>query len=197
MPSVAIREGVCKSFDITKEHFQNQYDNVPFRHFIYNSAKPSDVKTFATSSSIEIMIINIDAFKKAENVINQESEKFNGETAMKYIQNTNPIVIIDEPQSVDNTDKAKEAIASLNPLFILKYSATHRETKNLVFKLTPVDAYQMGLVKQICVLKHNAIYREIFKFLLILSWSTLKIFFKGRNKMRAIRKPTYIAYFGY
>lgn len=151
VPSVAIREGVCKSLDITKEHFQNQYDNVPFRHFIYNSAKPSDVKTFATSSSIEIMIINIDAFKKAENVINQESEKFNGETAMKYIQNTNPIVIIDEPQSVDNTDKAKEAIASLNPLFILKYSATHRETKNLVFKLTPVDAYQMGLVKQICV----------------------------------------------
>lgn len=85
------------------------------------------------------------------NIINQAQDKLNGETAMRYIQDTNPIVIIDEPQSVDNTDKAKEAITSLNPLFILKYSATHRETKNLVYKLTPVDAYQMGLVKQICV----------------------------------------------
>lgn len=162
VPSVAIREGVCKSLDITKEHFENQYDNVPFRHFIYNSGKPSDVKTFAISSSIEIMIINIDAFKKAENVINQESEKFNGETAMKYIQNTNPVVIIDEPQSVDNTDKAKEAISSLNPLFILKYSATHRSMTNLIYKLTPVDAYQMGLVKQICV-SSNAVANDFNK----------------------------------
>ncbi|MBO4897472.1 MAG: DEAD/DEAH box helicase family protein [Clostridia bacterium] len=162
VPSVAIREGVCKSLDITKEHFENQYDNVPFRHFIYNSGKPSDVKTFATSSNIEIMIINIDAFKKAENVINQESEKFNGETAMKYIQNTNPVVIIDEPQSVDNTDKAKEAISSLNPLFILKYSATHRSMVNLIYRLTPVDAYQMGLVKQICV-SSNAVANDFNK----------------------------------
>lgn len=162
VPSVAIREGVSKSLDITKEHFENQYDNVPFRHFIYNSAKPSDVKTFATSSNIEIMIINIDAFKKAENVINQESEKFNGETAMKYIQNTNPVVIIDEPQSVDNTDKAKEAISSLNPLFILKYSATHRSMVNLIYRLTPVDAYQMGLVKQICV-SSNAVANDFNK----------------------------------
>lgn len=162
VPSVAIREGVSKSLDITKEHFENQYDNVPFRHFIYNSGKPSDVKTFATSSNIEIMIINIDAFKKAENVINQESEKFNGETAMKYIQNTNPVVIIDEPQSVDNTDKAKEAISSLNPLFILKYSATHRSVTNLIYRLTPVDAYQMGLVKQICV-SSNAVANDFNK----------------------------------
>ena len=162
VPSVAIREGVSKSLDITKEHFENQYDNVPFRHFIYNSGKPSDVKTFATSSNIEIMIINIDAFKKAENVINQESEKFNGETAMKYIQNTNPVVIIDEPQSVDNTDKAKEAISSLNPLFILKYSATHRAMVNLIYRLTPVDAYQMGLVKQICV-SSNAVANDFNK----------------------------------
>ena len=64
---------------------------------------------------------------------------------------TNPIVIIDEPQSVDNTDKAKEAIASLNPSCVLRYSATHREKINLMYRLTPVDAYQMGLVKQICV----------------------------------------------
>ena len=151
VPSVAIREGVYKSFEITKDHFSALYDNVPYRYFIYNSAKLSDVRQFATGANIEIMIINIDAFKKAENIINQAQDRLNGETAMRYIQDTNPIVIIDEPQSVDNTPKAKEAIVSLNPLCVLRYSATHREKINTVFRLTPVDAYQMGLVKQICV----------------------------------------------
>ncbi|MBM6939837.1 DEAD/DEAH box helicase family protein, partial [Pseudoflavonifractor phocaeensis] len=127
VPSVAIREGVYKSFEITKEHFGLQYDNVPCRYFIYNSAKLSDVRQFATSSNIEVMIINIDAFKKAENIINQAQDRLGGETAMGFIQNTHPIVIIDEPQSVDNTPKAKEAIATLNPLCVLRYSATHRE----------------------------------------------------------------------
>lgn len=145
MPSVAIREGVNKSFQVTEEYFKNQYDSVPYRYFIYNSAKLSDVRTFATSSNIEIMIINIDAFKKAENIINQEQDKPNGETAMRYIQDTNPVVIIDEPQSVDNTPKAKEAITSLNPLCVLRYSATHREKQNLVYRLTPVAVWSKGL----------------------------------------------------
>ena len=162
VPSVAIREGVYKSLEVTREHFENQYDNVPCRYFIYNSSKLSDVRQFATSSNIEIMIINIDAFKKAENIINQAQDKLNGETAMKYIQATNPIVIIDEPQSVDNTDKAKEAIASLNPSCVLRYSATHREKINLMYRLTPVDAYQMGLVKQICV-SSNEVANEFNK----------------------------------
>ena len=151
VPSVAIREGVYKSFEITGEHFGAIYNNVPCRYFIYNSAKLSDVRQFATSSNIEIMIINIDAFRKSENIINQAQDRLNGETAMRYIQDTRPIVIIDEPQSVDNTDKSKEAIASLNPLCVFRYSATHRERINLLYRLTPVDAYQMGLVKQICV----------------------------------------------
>ena len=151
VPSVAIREGVYKSFQVTQEHFGLQYDNVPCRYFIYSSAKLSDVRQFATSSNIEVMIINIDAFKKAENIINQAQDRLNGETAMGFIQNTHPIVIIDEPQSVDNTPKAKEAIATLNPLCVLRYSATHRKKINLLYRLTPVDAYQMGLVKQIAV----------------------------------------------
>ena len=151
VPSVAIREGVYKSFSITAEHFAQHYDNKPCRFFIYNSAKLSDVRRFATSTNIEIMIINIDAFKKAENIINQEQDKLNGESAMNFIKDTRPIVIIDEPQSVDNTPKSKEAIASLNPLCVLKYSATHREKTNLLYRLTPVDAYEMGLVKQIVV----------------------------------------------
>ncbi|MDL2289030.1 DEAD/DEAH box helicase family protein, partial [Oscillospiraceae bacterium OttesenSCG-928-F05] len=156
VPSVAIREGVYKSLQITSDHFGAHYDNVPCRYFIYDSKKLSDVRQFATSGNIEIMIINIDAFKKAENIINQVQDKLNGETAMRFIQDTNPIVIIDEPQSVDNTPKAKEAIASMNPMCVFRYSATHREKINLLYRLTPVDAYQMGLVKQICV-SSNAI----------------------------------------
>ncbi|MCL2286825.1 MAG: DEAD/DEAH box helicase family protein [Firmicutes bacterium] len=151
VPSVAIREGVYKSFQITADHFGAHYDNVPCRYFIYNSAKLSDVRQFATSNNIEIMIINIDAFRKAENIINQQQDKLNGETAMRYIQDTHPVVIIDEPQSVDNTPKSREAIASLNPLCVLRYSATHKEKRNLLYKITPVDAYQRGLVKQIVV----------------------------------------------
>ena len=150
VPSVAIREGVYKSLKITSTYFNDLY-NQPFRYFIYNSSKISDVRQFCVSDHIEIMIINIDAFKKAENIINQEYDKLSGQKTIEYIRRTNPIVIIDEPQSVDNTPKAKEAIASLNPLCVLRYSATHREKINLLYRLTPVDAYQMGLVKQITV----------------------------------------------
>ena len=162
VPSVAIREGVYKSLQITSDHFGAQYDNVPCRYFIYDSKKLSDVRQFATSNNIEIMIINIDAFKKAENIINQAQDKLNGESAMRYIQDTRPIVIIDEPQSVDNTPKSKEAIASLHPLCTLRYSATHREKHNLMYRLTPVDAYQMGLVKQI-VVSSNSIENDFNK----------------------------------
>lgn len=151
VPSVAIREGVYKSFEVTKEHFQREYDNVPYHYFIYDSKKLNMVRDFAANSSIEVMIINIDAFRKSENIINQEQDKLNGVTAMRYIQDCNPIVIIDEPQSVDTTDKAKSAIASLNPLAVFRYSATHKDKINLMYRLTPVDAYEMGLVKQICV----------------------------------------------
>ena len=162
VPSVAIREGVYKSLQTTQEHFAALYDNVPCRYFIYNSAKLSDVRQFATSANIEIMIINIDAFRKAENVINQQQDKLNGDAAISYIQAARPIVIIDEPQSVDNTQKAKDAIASLKPLCVFRYSATHREKVNLLYRLTPVDAYQMGLVKQICVSSNQAVCQVAF-----------------------------------
>ena len=151
VPSIAVREGVYKSLQITREHFAALYENTPCRYFIYQSAKLSDVRQFATSSGIEIMIINIDAFRKAENVINQQQDRLNGAAAIRYIQDTRPVVVIDEPQSVDNTQKARDAVAALNPLCVLRYSATHRKKVNLLYRLTPVDACQMGLVKQICV----------------------------------------------
>jgi type III restriction enzyme len=111
VPSVAIREGVYKSFQITADHFARDYDDVPVRCFIYNSKDLSNVRLFATSSEIEIMIINIDAFRKAENIFNQEHEKLSGAAAIGLIQDTNPIVIIDEPQSVDNTPKATMTVS--------------------------------------------------------------------------------------
>ncbi len=187
VPSVAIREGVFKSLQVTQEHFTNLYDGVPYHYFIYNSSKLSDVRRFATSNNIEIMIINIDAFKKAENIINQEQDKLNGETAMRYIQDTNPVVIIDEPQSVDNTPKAKEAIASLNPLAVFRYSATHREKINLLYRLTPVDAYQMGLVKQICV-SSNSISNDFNKPYIYLKSVSNENSFSAKVEMDVIGK---------
>lgn len=149
VPSRSIREGVYNSLQLTQESFSNQYNSVPYRYFIYDSTKLSDVRQFATADTIEIMIINIDAFNKSENVINQQIDRLHGETAMNYIRDVRPIVIIDEPQSVNNTIKAKEAIASLNPLCVFRYSATHREKINPVYRLTAVDALRLGLVKQI------------------------------------------------
>lgn len=193
VPSVAIREGVYKSLEITAEHFGNQYDNTPCRFFIYNSAKLSDVHQFAASDNIEIMIINIDAFKKAENIINQAQDKLGGETAMRYIQDTNPIVIVDEPQSVDNTPKAKEAIASLNPLCVLRYSATHKEKFNLLYRLTPVDAYQMGLVKQI-VVSSNQIANDFNKPYIKLLSVSQENGFKAKIEMDVRNKDGTVAH---
>ena len=187
VPSVAIREGVNKSLEMTNDHFLNQYNNVPYRYFIYNSKKLSNVRQFAVSNNIEIMIINIDAFKKSENIINQIQDKLNGEAAIRYIQDCNPIVIVDEPQSVDNTPKAKEAIQSLNPLCVLRYSATHKEKMNLLYRLTPVDAYNMGLVKQICV-SSNRVENDFNKpYIKLLSVSS-KDGFKAKLEIHAKKK---------
>jgi type III restriction enzyme len=149
VPSIAIKEGVKKSLDITRDHFRALYRNTPYNYFIYDSSKLNEINEFARSNQIEIMIINIDAFNKSKNIINNPQEGTFGEKPIDVIASTRPIVIIDEPQSVDTTDKAKKAIKSLNPLFILRYSATHREKYNLMYKLDPVDAYEKGLVKQI------------------------------------------------
>jgi len=158
VPSIAIKEGVNSSFIATNEHFREKYDNVSYSWFVYDSGHLDKIRDFATSTNIEVMIINIDAFRKSfkdptredkANLIHRESEKLSGNKPIDLIASTNPIVIIDEPQSVDNTDKAKEAIASLNPMCTLRYSATHRDLYNLMYRLTPVDAYQENLVKHI------------------------------------------------
>jgi len=158
VPSIAIKEGVKKTLDITREHFGVLYDNTPYDYFIYDRDNLEQVRDFATSSEIRIMVINIDAFRRSftdpakeskANIIHREIDKLNGMRPIEFIASTNPIVIIDEPQSVDNTKKAKEAIATLNPLCRLRYSATHLQKYNLMYKLDSIDAYEQKLVKQI------------------------------------------------
>ena len=148
VPSVAIREGVLKNLEITHEHFQNLYDNVPVHFRMYDSAKISSLRGFATGNNIEILIINIDSFAKDENIINKPNDRLNGQLPVEFIRAANPIVIVDEPQNME-TDKRKKAVENLNPLFTLRYSATHRNLYNLVYSLNPVKAYDLGLVKQI------------------------------------------------
>jgi len=149
VPSIAIKEGIKKNLDITKKHFLSLYENTPYNYFIYNSNKLNQINEFSRSSDIEIMIINIDAFNKSKNIINLQQEATLGKKPIDIISSMRPIVIIDEPQSVDTTDKAKTAINSLNPLFVLRYSATHKEKYNLMYKLDAVSAYEKKLVKQI------------------------------------------------
>jgi type III restriction enzyme len=146
VPSVAIREGVLKSLQITFEHFQEIYENQPVEYKMYHSGRLTELGNFAKSNAIQILVINIDSFTKDANVINQVRES--GVKPIEYLQKSNPIVIIDEPQNME-TDIRKKAITNLNPLFTLRYSATHKNLYNLVYKLDPVKAYDLGLVKQI------------------------------------------------
>ncbi len=146
VPSIAIREGVLKSLSITFDHFQGLYENQSAEFKVYDSSRLADLGNFAKSNAIQILVINIDSFAKDANVINQVRET--GVKPIEYLQKSSPIVIIDEPQNME-TDIRKRAIANLNPLFTLRYSATHKNTYNLIYKLDPVKAYDLGLVKQI------------------------------------------------
>jgi type III restriction enzyme len=152
VPSVAIREGVLKNLEITSDHFKALYNNVEFEYFAYDAKKADRLRPFAVSNQIQILVINIDAFNKKDiAVIHKEADKLSGRKPIEYVSATNPIVIVDEPQSVDNTEKAQEAIRSLNPLCTLRYSATHKNPYNLIYSLNPIQAFELRLVKQIVV----------------------------------------------
>ena len=148
VPSVAIREGVLKNLEITHEHFQNLYDNIPVHFQVYESTKVSSLRGFATGNFIEILLINIDSFAKDENIINKPNDRLSGQKPVEFIKSVHPIVIVDEPQNME-TEKRAAAIENLNPLCTLRYSATHRKQYNLIYSLNPVKAYDLGLVKQI------------------------------------------------
>ena len=152
VPSVAIKEGVYKSLQMMEEHFRSLYANVPFEYFLYDSSKLGQVRNFATSSHIQVMVVTVGAINKKDvNNLYKDSEKTGGEKPIDLIKATRPIIIVDEPQSVDGglEGRGKEALGMMNPLCTLRYSATHVEKHHMVFRLDAVDAYERKLVKQI------------------------------------------------
>ena len=152
VPSVAIKEGVYKTLQITEDHIKGLYAGVPFDYFLYDSSKPGPVRNFATSSNIQIMVVTVGAINKKDvNNLYKESEKTGGEKPIDLIKATRPVVIVDEPQSVDGglEGRGKEALDAMNPLCTLRYSATHVNKHHMVFRLDAVDAYERKLVKQI------------------------------------------------
>ncbi|MDD4109414.1 MAG: DEAD/DEAH box helicase family protein, partial [Prolixibacteraceae bacterium] len=152
VPSIAIKEGVYKSLQITQEHLRSLYANEPYEYFLYDSGKLGQVRNFATSSSIQIMVVTVGAINKKDvNNLYKETEKINGEKPIDLIKQTKPIIIVDEPQSVDGglEGRGKEALAAMNPLCTLRYSATHVEKHHMLYRLDAVDAYEQKLVKQI------------------------------------------------
>ena len=152
VPSVAIKEGVYKTLQITEEHFKGLYSGQPFDYFLYDSGKLGQVRNFATSSNIQIMVVTVGAINKKDvNNLYKDSEKTGGERPIDLIRATRPILIVDEPQSVDGglSGAGKSALGEMNALCTLRYSATHVDKHHMVFRLDAVDAYERKLVKQI------------------------------------------------
>ena len=158
VPSVAIKEGVYKSLSITDDHFRALYSGTPFEYFLYDSTKLGQVRSFATSPQIQIMVVTVGAINKQKvNNLYKYSEKTGGEKPIDLIGATRPILIVDEPQSVDGglKGRGREALRAMNSLCTLRYSATHVHTHHMVYRLDAVDAYERKLVKQIEVASAN------------------------------------------
>jgi type III restriction enzyme len=149
---VAIKEGAYKTIEMTRDHFKQLYAGVPYTAFLYDSDRLGDVRNFAMSSEIQIMVVTVGAINKQDvNNLYKETEKTGGEAPIDLIKATRPILIVDEPQSVDGglKGKGKEALDAMSPLCTLRYSATHVDKHNMVYRLDAVDAYERKLVKQI------------------------------------------------
>ncbi len=153
VPSVAIKEGVYKTLQITREHFENLYPMAKgYEYFLYDSGKLGQVRNYATSTTIQIMVVTVGAInKKSVNNLYKDSEKTGGEKPIDLVRTTRPVIIVDEPQSVDGGLKGqgKKALDAMNPLCTLRYSATHVDKHHMLYRLDAVDAYERELVKQI------------------------------------------------
>lgn len=152
VPSVAIREGVKTSIDLMRDHFRTLYPAHPFDASVYSGKTAEEVQSFATSTSVQIMIMTIDSIRGNANtrIIHQTRDKLQGLRPVDYLKSTNPVVIMDEPQNMESK-LSQSAIKDLDPACTLRYSATHRKTRNVIYRLDPVDAHEHGLVKQIVV----------------------------------------------
>ncbi|HBY89693.1 MAG TPA: restriction endonuclease subunit R [Aerococcaceae bacterium] len=160
VPSIAIKAGTIKNLEMTKEFFKREFNGVIYNYFEYDSNNLGRVREYSQSSNIDIMVINIQAFRSEagsktdnkgnRNIIYRESDQIGGNRPIDLISSTNPIIIIDEPQSVDNTPLSKQAINNLRPSLGFRYSATHRDTSYpTLYRLGAVEAYDQELVKQI------------------------------------------------
>ncbi len=220
VPSVAIKEGVYQSIRMMEEHFRSLYANVPCDYFIYDSAKLGQVRNFATSPNIQIMVVTVGAInkfgdeaeaaveeadvalrgEKPKNVMYRPSEKTGGEKPIDLIRSTRPILIVDEPQSVDGglDGKGKAAMQRMNPLCTLRWSATHQDKHHMIYRLDAVDAYQRKLVKQIEVAAATVEGGSNKAFVRLISVENRKgviraqIEFAGQTKTGIIRKKEWV-----
>lgn len=157
VPSIAIREGVLASIDLLSDHLRSLYDNVPFNASVYDSRYLGRVRQFATANTVQLLVMNLQAFQKdveedrdptKANIINRAQDRMSGRRPIEFIQATRPVVVMDEPQNMES-EAAIAAIARLNPFCTLRYSATHKRPYNLIYRLGPIDAYDLNLVKRI------------------------------------------------
>ena len=206
VPSIAIREGVYKSFQVTQEHFAEEYGK-KIRFFIYNSSQLTEIDRFASDSSINVMIINYQAFNargKDARRIYMKLDEFRSRRPIDIIAKTNPILIIDEPQSVEGK-QTKERLKEFNPLLTLRYSATHKSDSiyNMVYRLDAMEAYNKRLVKKIAVkgitesgstATEGYVYLEGINLSKADPTATLQLDFKGAT---GIRKKTMKAGIGF
>jgi type III restriction enzyme len=149
VPSVAIKEGVTSSIRLMSKHFQDLY-STPFDSNVYSGSSAEEVQSFATSTNVQILVMTIDSLRGDKNtrVIHQTRDKLNGLRPIDYLRATHPVVIMDEPQNMESM-LSQSAVGELDPVCTLRYSATHRTTRNVVYRLDPVDAHELGLVKEI------------------------------------------------
>ncbi|MEA3353412.1 MAG: DEAD/DEAH box helicase family protein, partial [Campylobacterota bacterium] len=161
VPSIAIKEGVLNSLKSMEGHFKNEY-KFPYDYFEYDSSRLGSLKHFIRDDNLQIMVMTIDSFKRDNTVLNMPKEGFTG-SPKDSLKQTNPILILDEPQNMES-ELSKVSIAELNPLFTLRYSATHKNFYNLVYSLNSKDALDNGLVKQIDVLalKENQTINDVY-----------------------------------
>ena len=206
VPSVAIREGVFKSFQSTQEHFAEEYGK-KIRFFIYNSAQLTEIDRFASDNSISVMIINSQAFNakgKDARRIYMKLDEFRSRRPIDIIAKTNPILIIDEPQSVEGA-ATKERLKEFCPLLTLRYSATHKKDSiyNMVYRLDAMEAYNKKLVKKIAVkgisesgstATDSYVYLESINLSKSDPTATIQFEFKGATGIRKITKTVGVGY---
>lgn len=206
VPSIAIREGVYKSFEVTQEHFAEEYGK-KIRFFIYNSAQLTEIDRFASDNSINVMIINSQAFNargKDARRIYMKLDEFRSRRPIDIIAKTNPVLIIDEPQSVEGK-QTKERLREFHPLLTLRYSATHKSDSiyNMIYRLDAMEAYNKRLVKKIAVkgiAESGSTATERYVYLQSINLSkadptaTIQFDYKGTSGIRKVTKTVSIGF---